>query len=109
MAETNPRREIDMHTARSAAVGEIISVFARCEPYNQMRLADLEWMVFPAVANRQFAILRGAGPERVLTPAALALWADVSPSVDLRLTATQERNTGTVYNWNEIRGQCIIN
>ena len=71
----------------AAAFGKITSVLMHCDPVNRHPLADLAWLVVPAIVNGTYSIAESrpqtGGPSR---PAAVALWACVSDEVDRRLT-----------------------
>ena len=84
--ETKARDALANQSA--AAFGKITSVLMHCDPVNKHALADLAWLVAPAVVNGTYSIaetrLQTGGPSR---PAAVTLWACVSDEVDRRLTA----------------------
>ena len=73
---------------RSVAFAKIVRVFMRTPKYRQMPLADLEWLVAPAVASGQFLVAeirdKASG---VAVPVAAVLWAMVSDTVDQRLAS----------------------
>ena len=70
----------------SASFGEIASLMMRSRNHRLTMLAELEWMVVPAIATRQFRVGEGAMAENgVVVPVAAVLWASVSPEVDQRL------------------------
>lgn len=71
----------------SAAVGEIAIVMSRAPSHKHYALADIEWMVLPAVLSGQFYVAEATRQEdgsRV--PVAAITWATVSEDVDARLT-----------------------
>lgn len=71
----------------AASFGQIVSLMMRSPNHRFDFIADLEWMVGPAVALNQFAIGEmqdKASGQRL--PAAVALWALVSEDVDRRLS-----------------------
>jgi hemolysin-activating ACP:hemolysin acyltransferase len=69
-----------------AAFGEIVTVLMRSPAYRSYSISDLEWLVTPAVLNRQFSLVhlkdKKAGPA---APVALVMWASVSAEVEQRL------------------------
>lgn len=70
-----------------AAFGEIVAVLMRSENFRQHTLADLEWLVLPAVLTGQFTLAEAQSRQIGLTsPVALILWAQVSPEIDQRLS-----------------------
>lgn len=80
MAETSKRL--------SAAFGEIVSIFMRTPGYNKMPLADLEWLVVPAVAAGQFTVAEGQSKTNgFVHPVGAVLWARVSDELDGRMSA----------------------
>jgi cytolysin-activating lysine-acyltransferase len=69
------------------ALGQIVSLLIRSAHHKQHSLADLEWMLLPAVLAGQFRIAHAqAQPSGPRTPVAAALWASVSSEVDQRLS-----------------------
>jgi len=82
---------------------QIVSVLMRDPSYRSLSIADLEWLVLPAVAAGQFRLAHAAMPAEgptggemaqqrgVLVPAAVALWAQVSPPVDKALSETLDK------------------
>jgi len=72
----------------TTAFGEIVAVFLRAPAHRHLFLADLEWLVLPALATGQFALAEARHKESGLAaPVAVMLWATVSAEVDARLTA----------------------
>lgn len=70
------------------SLGEIVAILMRYPAYRHLFLADLEWLVAPALAVGQFAIARAQRTESGQTaPIAAILWASVSEDVDARLTS----------------------
>jgi len=78
----------------SASFGDIVNVLMRTDPFSNHTLADLEWLVLPALRTGQFAVARG-NPDPVAAkdpnapnpnvPIATVLWAYVSDEVSARL------------------------
>ena len=66
-------------------LGQIISVFLRSPRHKTYPLTDFEWRVLPAIISGQFRVVQ-AQQSDVATPVGVALWASVSPAVDLRLS-----------------------
>ena len=76
----------------AASVGDIVSVFSRSPAHKHYSLADIEWMVLPAVAAGQFYVVEAADKERGFrAPIAVATWAFVSEEVDRRLRGDLSR------------------
>ncbi len=72
--------------------GEIISVMMSSPGYKHYSLADLEWLVMPAIFNNQFILAEASAKEGAPpAPVALALWASVSEEVDAKLSENLER------------------
>ncbi len=89
----------------SQALGELVSLLIRSPEHNGYAVADLEWMLMPAVINKQFLIIRGpvAGTEAPLPVGAL-IWAALSPDLFNQMKQTpgqrlkltrEERISGT--------------
>jgi hemolysin-activating ACP:hemolysin acyltransferase len=87
-------------TSASVAFGDIVTVLMRTEPFRDLALKDLEWLVAPSVNTGQFALAHGdprpsdqlsdadkADTNRPNIPVAAVLWAYVSDEVDARLRA----------------------
>lgn len=80
----------------NAGFGEVVGLLMRDPKCRHLSLADLEWLVLPALAANQMMSARGkvkdkAGNEAGLTvPVALVLWAKVSEEVDQKLEAQKK-------------------
>jgi cytolysin-activating lysine-acyltransferase len=72
----------------SASVGEIVMLLSRSPTHKHYSLADIEWMVLPAVMTDQFYIVEAAHKTNGLrVPIAFMAWAFVSDEIDRRLAA----------------------
>ena len=70
----------------AAAFGEIVALLMRTPAHKDTKLADLEWLVAPAVATGQFTIAEAQMKANGITqPMGVVLWARVSPDIDKRL------------------------
>jgi hemolysin-activating ACP:hemolysin acyltransferase len=70
----------------SASIGEIVTIFSRSPAHKHYSLADIEWMVVPAIFSRQFYVVEAAHREHGFrAPIAAVTWAFVSEEVDRRL------------------------
>jgi cytolysin-activating lysine-acyltransferase len=94
---THPR---DSRQARMAqSFSQVVAVLMRDPNFRNMRLAELEWLVLPAVMSGQFKLAHArvqpgtgkADRSGVLVPMAVALWARVSPSVDKTLSENLDK------------------
>jgi hemolysin-activating ACP:hemolysin acyltransferase len=77
----------------SLAFTQAVGVLMRSSHYKEYKICDLEWLLLPAITNRQFRIGEVKLDEAhggATVPASLVLWAFVSPEVDKRLTETTE-------------------
>lgn len=104
-ASTEKRRPIAR--SRSDAFAQIVMLLARSPQHKRLPLADLEWLVIPALTTGQFALAQARvkdGADQRL-PAAAVLWANVSEDVDRRLSESpsapmrllpQEWNSGDI-------------
>lgn len=70
----------------SHMLGEITWLLSQSPIYKNLFISDLEWMVMPAILLEQFRIFYGPN-----SPAAVALWANVSEETDARLRAGESR------------------
>ena len=69
------------------ALGGIVSVLMRTKQFRTLTVADLEALVVPALLCNQFAIASThSNANGLVSPAAIALWAQVSTEVDQRLS-----------------------
>jgi hemolysin-activating ACP:hemolysin acyltransferase len=72
----------------SATLGQIVALLMRVPHHRYIFLADLEWLVLPAIATNQIAIQEAPDTSNILNgPPAAVLFASVSAEVDQRLTA----------------------
>jgi hemolysin-activating ACP:hemolysin acyltransferase len=73
---------------------QVVAVFMRDPAYKNTRIADLEWLVLPALMAGQFKLGQAQADQGaesqsangLLVPVAVALWARVSPEIDKALT-----------------------
>lgn len=73
---------------RLAAFGGLTVLLMRSASFRQQKIADLEWMLEPAVATGQFVIAEVVARDSGLAvPAAAILWASVSDEIDARVRA----------------------
>lgn len=71
----------------SASIGDIAVLFSRSSKHKHYSLADIEWLVLPAVFSGQFFIAEASHAETGhRAPVAVVTWARVSPELDQRLT-----------------------
>jgi hemolysin-activating ACP:hemolysin acyltransferase len=70
-----------------AIFGEIVSIYMRSADFKQMTLAQIERLVVPAVASRQFLVAEAQSKSTgKRAPVAVVLWASVSADIDKRLS-----------------------
>lgn len=72
----------------ASAFAQAISILMRAPQTRDLKLADLEWLILPALKNQQIAIAEAKlkdTPGNV--PVAVLLWAMVSPDVERRMIA----------------------
>lgn len=79
-AKTSVAPKPDAQRTVSHMLGEITWLLSQSKTHKHLFIADLEWLVMPAVLLEQFRIFYG--PK---SPAAVAIWAKVSPETDKRL------------------------
>jgi len=76
-----------------ASIGEIAVIYSRSPTLNHHSLADIEWLILPAVLNGQFHVVKAANDlTSIQAPIAAATWAFVSPEVDARLSSDPSRH-----------------
>jgi cytolysin-activating lysine-acyltransferase len=82
------RRRAAMAKQVSSSFADIVTLLMRSETERNRTLADLEWMVVPAMQTGQFAVAEAQSQETgVVAPLGVVLWAMVSAEVDKRLIA----------------------
>lgn len=87
------------------ALGQIVWILSQSPIHKQLRIADLEWSVMPAVLNEQFRIFRfgplpgleDVTPEQLMPgvtragleamPLGVALWGRLSPEAEAKVEA----------------------
>jgi hemolysin-activating ACP:hemolysin acyltransferase len=74
----------------SVAFTQIVGVMMRSQHYRTYTLADLEWLLVPALLARQYRIGQATAKDGMSFPVAVVLWASVSAEVDRRLAQLQE-------------------
>lgn len=71
----------------SATFAQVVTVLMRSPQHKHLALADLEWLVFPPLTTGQLAVANVQAKEGGASmPAAMVLWATVSPEVDKKLS-----------------------
>jgi hemolysin-activating ACP:hemolysin acyltransferase len=71
----------------AANFGGAVSLFMRSPAHRHYTMADLEWCLLPALALNQLMTAEARQPDGQAVPAAIVLWARVSPEIDTRLSA----------------------
>jgi cytolysin-activating lysine-acyltransferase len=72
---------------QSLAFAQIVSLTIKSPLYRHFAIGDLEWLVVPPLALGTFALAEAkAQADGPAFPVAVALWAQVSPDVDQRLS-----------------------
>ncbi len=73
--------KIPSFVAVESYVGAIVLLATRSPSHKHLFLNDLEWLVIPAVANKQFKIFRNQKNE----PVAFISWANINTDVEKRI------------------------
>lgn len=72
----------------SATIGDCAVVFSKSPAHKHYSLADIEWMILPAVVTGQVYVAEAQHKESgARVPVAVVLWARVSAETDQRLAA----------------------
>lgn len=85
--------------AVQASVGEAVMLLARDPSWRHTSLADLEWLLLPAISANQFMTIRSkvqtkdAEVGNITIPMGMALWAMVSEEVEQKLLSQKEAGT----------------
>jgi hemolysin-activating ACP:hemolysin acyltransferase len=77
--EPSAIRQVDV------TLGQIVTILMHSAQHKQRPLADLEWLVLPAVLSGQCRVAQ-TQQSGVAVPVGVALWASVSTDVDQRLS-----------------------
>ena len=90
--ETNGAEAQQRSRIATANFGEIVALLSFSPQYKHLSLADLEWLVLPALATNQVTTVRGKlkNPQGLTVPLGLALWAHVSAEIDKKLQTQQQ-------------------
>lgn len=92
LSQEELRRRAAIAKQLSSAFGDIVTLLMRSESDCKRTLADLEWMIVPALMAGQFAVAEAQSKENgVVAPMAAVLWAMVSEDVDRRLAAELDK------------------
>lgn len=85
--ETETRHETEnRHETLAALVGGIALLMAGTPSHRHLSMADLEWLVLPAIARRQIRVFRARG-----RAAAYASWAFLTEEAEQRLLGAEPR------------------
>lgn len=86
------KRRADYSHVVMQAFGAAVAVFMRSKTHRQMRLADIEGIVSPAVSCGQFLLAETTHKQNgLVTPIGVVLWARVSPEIDARIARDLEQ------------------
>ncbi len=76
----------------SATIGDCAVVFSKSPAHKHYSLADIEWMILPAVVTGQVYVADAQHKESgARVPVAVVLWARVSTETDQRLAASPDQ------------------
>ncbi|MFM9973086.1 MAG: toxin-activating lysine-acyltransferase [Beijerinckiaceae bacterium] len=74
----------------AGAIGDIVMVMSKSAEHKGRALADIEWLILPAVFSGQYYVAEVAQPDTSFrAPVACVTWAHVSDDVSARLSGTQ--------------------
>jgi len=76
---------------RVLAFGDLAMLAMQHPVYRNMAIADLDWLILPAILTGNFAIMHTARSEGEKIPIAAVTWARVSEEVDQRLMENPHR------------------
>jgi cytolysin-activating lysine-acyltransferase len=86
------RRRAALAKQVSSSFGDIVTLLMRSESERGRTLADLEWMVVPAMQSGQFAVAEAQSKDTgIVAPMGVVLWAMVSAEIDTRLSANIDK------------------
>ncbi len=85
-------REAIRAKLRAASFGNIVTILSQSPHHKDMPLSEIIHLVQPPLRNNQFDIVEAQYKNTGYTiPAALALWAQVSEEVDMRLVKNEDK------------------
>jgi len=88
------RRRAQFSQRISAAFGDVVSILMRTRAFKHHTLADLEWMVVPALTTGQFSLAQAQSKAHgAMAAVGVVLWASVSDEVDQRLSQSSQGPT----------------
>jgi hemolysin-activating ACP:hemolysin acyltransferase len=74
------------------AFGSIVAIYMRSKTHRELRLAEVENIIGPAIATSQFSLAEAAHKENgLITPVAVVLWASLSDALDQEIAAHPEK------------------
>ena len=87
------------HARMSQSFSQVVAVLMRDANFRNLRLADLEWLVLPAIMSGQFKLGHaraqpGADKSKdggTFIPVAVAMWARVSPAIDKAMSENLDK------------------
>jgi cytolysin-activating lysine-acyltransferase len=92
LAPEEARKRAAIAKQAAAALGEIVSLLMRSPADKHHSLADLEWMVLPAIVTGQFAVADAQSKSTgAVMPVGAVIWAFVSAEVDKLLTEAADK------------------
>lgn len=120
MTDNDKKRQTENLMAAAAALGEVTSLLVRSREHARYAIPDIEWLLVPAIVNRQFLIVRSQTTGApVPLPGACLLWASLSPEIDgqyratpglrLKLTAEQRRSGSHIWITDLIGDRKLLN
>ncbi|MGH1419217.1 MAG: toxin-activating lysine-acyltransferase [Hyphomicrobiaceae bacterium] len=101
LSEEQMNKARDVAKQAAAAFGEVTALMMRTQPYADMPLKNLSWLVGPAITTGQFALAEARDKKSGNTvPVGAVLWAMVSEEIEQKLTAaTKETDRLEIDDW----------
>ena len=91
-ADAREREQRQAMLRRQAlAFGDLTSLALQHPVYRNYAIADLDWLIGPAVLTGNFMMANAARPDGVVVPVAAIIWARVSKEVDQRIMENLHR------------------
>ena len=86
MDQEQMKRLSDRSRDIAASFGQLVSIMMQTRQHKFTMLADLEWMILPAIATRQFRVAESVVPNMGMAlPVAAVIWASVNDEADRRM------------------------
>jgi hemolysin-activating ACP:hemolysin acyltransferase len=85
------KRRFALARNQAALFGDLTFLAMQHSSFRNLAIADLDWLISPAIATGNFMIINGERKDGVAVPVAALTWARVSQDIDRRLMENMDR------------------